>query len=48
MICAGVYLIGFILYSILASVEIEPWAVLRDENEVEDIEDATSKKEEKL
>ena len=32
-ICAVVYFCGFVIYSIFSSVEIEPWAEVKDENE---------------
>ena len=35
ILCSGVYLIGLFVYSAFASVELEPWAIIRDENELE-------------
>jgi hypothetical protein len=33
VMCGCVYFIGFLIYSLLGSVEMEPWAVAKDQNE---------------
>ncbi len=47
LLCASVYLIGFIVYSLIGSVELQSWAVIRDDNEVE-MQDEKSNKEKSI
>lgn len=47
ILCAGIYLVGLIVYSVFAQADLETWAISNDEKVVEDLDNIELEKKKK-